>query len=452
MRTKLRGKFTLLFLTIAVLLAVPAVVALADTLFITNELAVNSDATKNPGDTGTARVYVKVTNGTPDGDTNGCNVRPGNPLTVELKSDNPDVTFPNGDSVQITDCVLDNNSNILTASRSVGYQVNGNSTGGTAVISVDSYSGGRTDGTRTYLTTDTLKVRINPPAKQNQTISFAANTPTTKTYGDEDFNVSATATSGLDVSFAAKAGSNCTVSNSGLVSLTGAGSCTVVASQAGNNNYFAAPDKEHTITIDKATPTIEWNNPADITYGTALSATQLNATAKGVDGNSLAGSFAYNPGAGTVLLSGTKTLNVTFTPTDTNNYNTASAQVQIVVNPYPFTGFFQPIDNNGVFNKAKIGSTIPVRFSLGGDKGLNIFAAGYPQVSKSIACGVNPAVDAIEEYATATNSGLKYDPVANQYIYNWKTDSTIKAGECRQLIVKLADGSVAKTANFTFFK
>jgi hypothetical protein len=242
------------------------------------------------------------------------------------------------------------------------------------------------------------------------------------------------------------------VSYSGLVSLTGAGSCTVVASQAGNNNYFAAPDKEHTITIDKATPTIEWNNPADITYGTALSATQLNATAKGVDGNSLAGSFAYNPGAGTVLLSGTKTLNVTFTPTDTNNYNTASAQVQIVVNPYPFTGFFQPIDNNGVFNKAKIGSTIPVRFSLGGDKGLNIFAAGYPQVSKSIACGVNPAVDAIEEYATATNSGLKYDPVANQYIYNWKTDSTIKAGECRQLIVKLADGSVAKTANFTFFK
>ena len=452
MRTKLRGKFTLLFLTIAVLLAVPAVVALADTLFITNELAVNSDATKNPGDTGTARVYVKVTNGTPDGDTNGCNVRPGNPLTVELKSDNPDVTFPNGDSVQITDCVLDNNSNILTASRSVGYQVNGNSTGGTAVISVDSYSGGRTDGTRTYLTTDTLKVTINPPAKQNQTISFAANTPTTKTYGDEDFNVSATATSGLDVSFAAKAGSNCTVSNSGLVSLTGAGSCTVVASQAGNNNYFAAPDKEHTITIDKATPIIEWNNPADITYGTALGNTQLNASASGVGGASLAGSFAYNPGAGTVLLSGTKTLNVTFTPTDTNNYNTASAQVQIVVNPYPFTGFFQPIDNNGVFNKAKIGSTIPVRFSLGGDKGLNILAAGYPQVSKSIACGVNPAVDAIEEYATATNSGLKYDPVANQYIYNWMTDSTIKAGECRQLIVKLADGSVAKTANFTFFK
>ena len=214
---------------------------------------------------------------------------------------------------------------------------------------------------------------------------------------------------------------------------------------AGNGNYEAANGTAN-ITINKATPQITWNAPAAINYGTALSGAQLNAQAN------VLGSFVYSPVAGTVILSGSQTLNAAFTPTDTNNYNNANAQVQIVVNPYAFNGFFQPIDNNGVFNKAKIGSTVSVKFSLGGDKGMNIFAAGYPQVSKPIACGVNPAVDTVEEYSTATNSGLKYDPIANQYIYNWKTESTIKAGECRQLIVKLADGSVAKTANFTFFK
>jgi hypothetical protein len=213
----------------------------------------------------------------------------------------------------------------------------------------------------------------------------------------------------------------------------------------GNGNYNSASGTVQ-IVITQATPQITWSNPAPIDYGTALSATQLNATAN------VSGLFSYDPPAGTKLLSGTKDLTVTFTPMDTTNYKTVSKTVQIVVNPYPFNGFFQPIDNGGVYNKAKIGSTIPVKFSLGGDKGLNIFAAGYPQVSKPIACGSNPAVDAVEEYSTATNSGLKYDSVANQYIYNWKTDSTIKAGECRQLIVKLADGSVAKTANFTFFK
>jgi hypothetical protein len=213
----------------------------------------------------------------------------------------------------------------------------------------------------------------------------------------------------------------------------------------GNGNYKSASGTVQ-IVITQATPQITWSNPAPIDYGTALSATQLNATAD------VSGMFNYDPPAGTKLLSGTKDLTVTFTPIDTTNYKTVSKTVQIVVNPYPFNGFFQPIDNGGVYNKAKIGSTIPVKFSLGGDKGLNIFAAGYPQVSKPIACGSNPAVDAVEEYSTATNSGLKYDSVANQYIYNWKTESTIKAGECRQLIVKLADGSVAKTANFTSFK
>ncbi|MEY4006505.1 MAG: hypothetical protein RLZZ221_2601 [Verrucomicrobiota bacterium] len=73
---------------------------------------------------------------------------------------------------------------------------------------------------------------------------------------------------------------------------------------------------------------ITWPEPAAISYGTALSATQLNATAN------VPGTFAYTPAAGTVLAAGRHTLSVTFTPNDTTNYPTASATTTLAVN-YP---------------------------------------------------------------------------------------------------------------------
>lgn len=82
----------------------------------------------------------------------------------------------------------------------------------------------------------------------------------------------------------------------------------------------------------KGTPTITWNNPADITYGTALSSTQLNAKALNASGIEVPGSYVYTPAVGTVLNAGNnQSLSVTFTPTDTVNYNTATKTVYINV-------------------------------------------------------------------------------------------------------------------------
>ncbi|MFN2598543.1 MAG: MBG domain-containing protein, partial [Pyrinomonadaceae bacterium] len=92
-----------------------------------------------------------------------------------------------------------------------------------------------------------------------------------------------------------------------------------------NTNYNPASG-DVSITITKATPSINWSNPADIIYGTALGAAQLNATA------STAGSLSYSPAAGTVLSSGNgQTLHASFTPTDTTNYNGATKDVSINV-------------------------------------------------------------------------------------------------------------------------
>ena len=89
----------------------------------------------------------------------------------------------------------------------------------------------------------------------------------------------------------------CTISGNS-VHISGAGACTVTAQQAGDAAYNAAQPVSQPFSIAKATPVITWANPADIVYGTALSATQLNATAD------VAGSFVYTPAAGVKLNAG----------------------------------------------------------------------------------------------------------------------------------------------------
>ena len=78
-------------------------------------------------------------------------------------------------------------------------------------------------------------------------------------------------------------------------------------------------------------PTITWNTPAAITYGTAIGSTQLNAT------SSTPGTFNYTPAAGVVLPAGQAILSVTFTPTDAANYSTATSSVSLAVNKAPLS-------------------------------------------------------------------------------------------------------------------
>ena len=93
----------------------------------------------------------------------------------------------------------------------------------------------------------------------------------------------------------------------------------------GGSNYNPASGQV-AIIINQATPVLAWPQPAAVVAGTALSATQLNATAN-VDGT-----FVYSPPLGTVLTE-TRQLSVTFTPADTVNYTGATAAVTITVLP-----------------------------------------------------------------------------------------------------------------------
>jgi hypothetical protein len=114
---------------------------------------------------------------------------------------------------------------------------------------------------------------------------------------------------------------------------------------------------------------------------------------------------------------------------------------------YDFTGFFPPVDNLPVFNAVKAGQAIPINFSLAGDHGLDVFAAGYP-LSYQIVCDSSEPVDAVEETVTAGASGLFYEPLTDTYTYVWKTRPAWGT-TCRQLVMVLDDGSI-HLANFKF--
>jgi HYR domain/NHL repeat len=149
------------------------------------------------------------------------------------------------------------------------------------------------------------------------------------------------------------------------------------------------------------------------------------------------------PASGSVFPIGTTTVNAT---ADDGAGHTSTCSFKVTVQ-YNFAGFFPPVANLPMLNIVQAGRAIPVKFSLSGNKGLGIFAAGSPS-SGPIACNSSDPATLLEETVTAGGSSLSYDPTTDQYIYVWKTEPGW-AGTCRQLVVQLNDGSTHR-ANFKF--
>ena len=159
--------------------------------------------------------------------------------------------------------------------------------------------------------------------KANQTITF--NALANKTFGDPDFAVSATATSGLAVGLAASG--NCTVTSPspGTVHLTGAGSCTITASQAGDSNYNAATNVPQSFTIAKANQTITFNALANKTFGDpdfAVSATATSGLAVGLAASGNCTVTSPSPGTAHITAAGSCT--ITASQAGDSNYNPAT--------------------------------------------------------------------------------------------------------------------------------
>jgi len=180
--------------------------------------------------------------------------------------------------------------------------------------------------------TAALTVERRAPA-----LTFAA--PATTTYGAAPFALTVgssaaddVAAPSLQLSYAPSGVCSGPATPPATVTILGAGDCTITLGQpAGDNaNYVDAAPVARTVTIARASPALAWDTPGAIVYGTPLGSAQLRATAS-FGGSALPGSFGYTPGFDSVLLAGSHTLAVTFTPTDTANYTGAQTSVALTV-------------------------------------------------------------------------------------------------------------------------
>jgi hypothetical protein len=159
--------------------------------------------------------------------------------------------------------------------------------------------------------------------KTDQTITFGP--LPAKTYGGAPFGLTATASSGLPVSYTSSDPTVASVAGS-TVTILKAGSTTITASQAGDGNWNMAAALPQVLAIKKADPDVTaWPMASSITEGQTLASSTLTG------GLAVpAGTFAFTtpsmtPNAGTAAQS------VTFTPTDTTNYNPVVGSVNVTV-------------------------------------------------------------------------------------------------------------------------
>jgi hypothetical protein len=123
-----------------------------------------------------------------------------------------------------------------------------------------------------------------------------------------------------------------------------------------------------------------------------------------------------------------------------------AAQVTSAISAiFPFRGFLPPLNPSSA-NVVQAGSSVPLKFSLGGDRGLNILEPGSPATSE-VSCDLNSTVPSNQTASVGANR-LTYDEVTSQYSYVWKTDKSW-AGTCRLLTLTLIDGT-SHTALFSF--
>ncbi|HUY88004.1 MAG TPA: MBG domain-containing protein [Pirellulales bacterium] len=197
-------------------------------------------------------------------------------------------------------------------------------------------SGGTANGGIDTSATQTFTITVDAPAAitSANADSFVVNSPGSFQFSASGFPPPTVSVSGplpTGVTFDSATG---TLTGTPALGAVATFPLTVTA----HNGVGADATQSFTLTVTRAAPAIAWSNPADITYGTALGVTQLDATAN------VAGAFSYTLVDGTTAADGAvlnagqhQVLNVTFTPTDTTDYSTATALVQINIAPATLT-------------------------------------------------------------------------------------------------------------------
>src|SRR5207237_9212373 len=98
---------------------------------------------------------------------------------------------------------------------------------------------------------------------------------------------------------------------------------------------------------------------------------------------------------------------------------------------YSLSGPLSPVAAAPAVNTVKAGSTVPVKFKLGGARGLDVLA-GAP-TSTAMACSATSKTSADKPATGGATSTLTYDAATQTYTYLWRTPATVG---CRDLALK----------------
>ncbi len=141
------------------------------------------------------------------------------------------------------------------------------------------------------------------------------------------FTVSTSATSGLAVAYTSLTVGQCTVpAGSNVVTMLGAGLCTIAADQGGNDNYQAAQRLTQSVTIGRASQTITFANPGSKTLATPTFA--LVATASSGLPVAFAASGSCTVSGTTLTLTATGSCTVTPSQSGDSNYDPVTGAAQ----------------------------------------------------------------------------------------------------------------------------
>ena len=383
-------------------------------------------ATQDPNSVSTERTLVVTDTGGPAITINGAN-----PYRIQQGSCSP---FVDPGASALDDCA---GAKPVTSSIS---GPGGATSVNTAIAGTYTVTYTATDGTHQSTATRTVIVGTFPEDEVDQ--PGTSNVPPTITLNGDDQITLECGSAFIDPGATASVcGSPVTVNTSGAANPNAPGTYTITYSATANG--FTSQTTRIVTVQDTVAPVITLNgaNPMTVGFGTVF--TDPGATAADGCAGNLTSAIVVT---GSVDTNTVGFYALTYTVSDPSGHSDTKVRT-VQVSPYNFTGFFAPIDNLPAFNEMKAGQAAPVKFSLGGNQGLNIFAAGSPS-SVQINCSSSDPILPVEETLTAGSSSLTYDAASGRYNYVWKTDSSWK-NTCRQLSVTLRDGTVHQ-AKFKF--
>jgi hypothetical protein len=429
MRTKLGSKFSLLFVTFAVMLAIPAVV-LADNIVDDLEGAATTK-TITAGDSFTNNYWVVANSAA--GSPSGCDVGvAGDGITATFSINTPAGVTATPSSLTFDECKDGSNNHAqgvtFTSSTAGTYEItvskdsgtgsyNTNPSKFTLVVNASSGGGGTTDTTPPVITKVVTPASPNgnngwykSPVSVDWTVSDPESAISSQN-GCDDFTINSDQLEQTYTCTATSAGGTSSdsvtlkvdVTKPTNVQFTGGG-----LSDGGSYDFGDVPAAPTGCTADDATSLLD---SCDVTgYSTDVGNQTLTAKATDKAGNEETKTLSYNVVAWTLK------------------------------------GFYPPVDM-GIHNTMKGGQTVALKFevfkTISGDELTD--TSVIKTFTQKVNCTTSGGVDAIEEFATG-NTTLRYDTTGGQFIFNWKSPKS--PGTCYRVTMTTQDDSLI-SADFT---